>query len=618
MIASVIPIKRMPRHLSPFDYRVPDTLEGKILVGQLVRIPLRKSIEFGLVFSIKNTDTQEGGVKDIDSLVHEEPLVSGKQLDLIQTMGTWYGISMATIAKMMLLPMQKRKLKTIALSPDNLTTKKSPGKTTYHHYKTPGDHKNTLQNISQDQTLILVPETQHIDEVFDLLTPEQQEETLAWYSGLSTKEKFEKWLQVRNSEKRIIIGTRGAVLLPYQHLENIIIDFEHKENHKHWDQTPRFHTKDVAGHLAQTHGATLHLMSHSPSVESYFHIHKKNFQTAKNLELRTPDFEFINMANERRGGNYDILSNTLQEKLLEAKQDVFLYINKLGYASTVGCNDCGKVQRCEYCTLPLIYHEKTKTLECRYCRTKKSMIPQCKTCKSTIVQMFGVGTEQVETHVRKLLGENHAHDIVRVDSTVASPPTTSDRPRILIGTKMAFSHVRWEHTGLIVFLDIDQEFRIPEFGAGERAWHTLHEVEYRKHEDATCLVQTVDPGHLVPRSLTEPDRFYRTDLNLRRSLGYPPYMYLVRYFYGHPNQNLAKSQAEKLFELFGEGLTKRQKSITVLPPLEMHPRYYRGKFWYTILVKVSTETWQEDLVMMNKLVPNTWRIDPNPISILSP
>ncbi|MFH1286668.1 MAG: primosomal protein N' [Candidatus Magasanikbacteria bacterium] len=613
MYAHIIPLRRLPRHLGLFSYSVPKEFEKNIKLGQLVTIPFQKSEEFGLVFSIKKKDSSED-LKLLVNIVHEVPLVSEQYLELLSTTSSWYGVSIAQMAKMSVLPIQKRKIKKIELKKIKKQRPVKKKKPEYRLYSSQNEHTRLFEKL-QAQTLILVPEVYLIDEVYDSLPDEKKDRVVSWHSTLSTKEKFSRWLDIRNGKKDIIIGTRSSVFLSFFNLKNIVLDYEHAENHKHWDQNPRFHAKDVAELLSWQTGATLTYASFSPSVESYFHIHKKQY-SAKNYELRTKNYALIDMSEERKARNYDVFGDRVQNALLEAKEDVFIFINRKGYATSVGCNDCGFKEVCPTCTLPLIFHSETRTLHCHYCKSNKPMTTQCPACKSTIVELRGMGTEQVETILRKTIGQN-SHEIIRIDSNSNHVLPDSDKPRIIIGTEMAFSQIRWNKTKLIIFIDIDKQLILPEFRAAEHVWHRIQEVMFRKNNLSTFFIQTFNPKQLTLRSLNEPDRMYRTDLNIRRSLGYPPYVYLTRYFFGHMQKDIAEIQAKRLYFLLSGELTKAKKTAILGDPIEMHPIFYRRKYWYSILIKLDQKTWQEDLVWINGFVPGSWKIDPNPISILS-
>ncbi|HBB38591.1 MAG: Primosomal protein N [Candidatus Magasanikbacteria bacterium GW2011_GWD2_43_18] len=624
MIAEIIPIKRLPRRFSHFDYTVPEEMKENIAPGQLVRIPLKSSELFGLVLTLRETRaTDTSALKEVIDIVHAVPILSEKYLEQLQTLSQWYGVSYGTLANMMLLPLQKRKIKTISLTASKQVSKSAEKKITFHLYNNEQEHKQLLQEqineSANNQILFLVPEIQYIDTLMSHLQ-EYQGDIVIWHSGLSTKEQFERWLEIRNGEKKIIIGTRGALLLPFFNLEKVVIDYEEKDNHKHWDQAPRFHVKDVAELLRTTQGVDVHLMSFSPSVDSYYNVHKKNY-TSTNCQIAdVPNCQIADLTNERRAGNASPLSEKLQTQLRECTESAFLYLNRLGLATYIGCNGCGWRALCPSCKLPQTLHEKNKQLSCHYCKTTQPLPTICPACKEAIVTLSGVGTETVEKVLNEFVKEhNLPHQIVRIDSqTNFQIATLPNCPIIVIGTDTAFSYIQWQETSLIAFLDIDMQLSIPEFGAEESLWHLIQNVQYLKREDASFIIQTREPKHLIFKSLAEPDRFYRTDLNHRMKLGYPPYKYLVRYFYGHANFLEAKKVMETSVVVLKKRLQEQHKDIALTDSFDMHPRYYRGRHWFAVMARLSPESWQEDLVWLNGHIPETWKIDPHPISILSP
>lgn len=628
-IAKIIPLKRLPRGLDVFDYAIPEELATDLAIGQLVHIPFRTSTLFGIVSGMNNeqlTINNKDTIKPIINLVNKTPFLSKQHLSFLHAINRMYGISFATAATMMMPPLQKRKIGKVEIKglKDQKIKRSEDRKIIFKLYSSEAEHEEAFTTSLKGSTLIVVPEVYHIQEVFDLLPKKKQEQTLIWHSKLSVKEQFERWVEVRNGKKKIILGTRGAVFLPFTKLDSIIIDFEHDENLKHWDQAPRFHVKDVTRILAKMYGAEITLMSFSPSCESYFHVHKGNYDSSHPLShfVSAPPRAggsptIVSMSHERHGGNYNVLSQSVldaMEDTVEISKDVFLFINRKGYATSVGCNDCGHIELCPDTGLPLVYHEDTNTLKSAYTKFEKPMILVCPKCSSPLVQLRGMGTEQVENSVRTLYANNNNVIIERMDSEEHNQVENTDVARIVIGTEAAFSKIRWGRTGMIAFLDADRQLAIPEFNASEHLWHLIQEALYRKNEDANVYIQTSKPDHVLFRSLAEPDRFYRTDLNFRRALGYPPYNYLVRYFYGDQNQLNAKKTAEALYH----ALTRELKSSIIHPPLEMHPRYYRGQYWYLIMVKLDAKKWYTELTALNKFIPSTWKVDPNPISLLSP
>jgi len=242
VIAHVIPLRRFPRHLQLFDYVVPENLESSIAVGQLLQIPFRKSLLFGLVFDLSNETNDK--LKEVDSIVCTTPIASKPYFEYIKNISERYATSFGHTANIGMLPLQKRKLSKLKLEPlqENNSQEIARNVSVYSLHN---EHAEKLQSSINQNTLIVAPEIYLLDEVFECLTEEQKSNTVLWHSELSQKEKFQRWLQIRNSEKTIVLSTRSGMLLPFPKLDTIIVDYEHDENHKQWDGTPRIHVKDI-------------------------------------------------------------------------------------------------------------------------------------------------------------------------------------------------------------------------------------------------------------------------------------------------------------------------------------------------------------------------------------
>lgn len=621
MIASIIPIRRMPRRMGPFDYTVPTHLEQDIQPGQLVTIPLRKSEVFGLVFSLSQT-SQTKGMRDIINIVHKTPLVDPAYLAFFQKTADLYGVSVGTIAQMSLLPMQKRKLKKIELNPLELRTEPPKTQTVPNIYTYSSEKERALflKKQIQGTTLILLPEIKLLDHVLELLPNTIKERAITWHSELTVKEQFDRWLDIRNKKKTIVIGTRGACLLPIPNLQTIIIDHESDDNHKHWDQLPRFHTKDLAAVLQVLFPAIhVHYIDSSPSFSSYFQFHKKHasgsytFQDLSSVKIQ-------NMNDERKGGNFDPLSEQVKESLLNTKTVAFFLVHRRGYASSIGCKDCGFIITCPSCKLPQVYHKKKKLLLCHYCHTHSQVTQTCPTCKQLTLEPRGMGSEQLEAFITEFLNQATNKFIIhRMDSDNPVPLTIDPgTPTVIIGTKMAIPYIPWKNTELICIPDIDTILHIPEYSATEKAWNEIVQLNYKKDFTADIYLQTHTPEHVLFRSLNEPERVYRTDLNARMAFNFPPYSYIVRYSYGHANVYQAQKTAEHLISSLKKELTGLHNPATISDYYQLHPSYYRGRHWYGFVVKLHKDTWKTDLITLNKYIPQQWKIDPNPNSLLSP
>ncbi len=617
MIAKIAPLRRMPADLGLFDYKV-DKFESRIEAGQLVKIPFRGSEIFGIVYSIQSESKLSSDLKEIRSIVHTTPFFSQIRLDLFQEISKIYNISCATQTKLSFLPLQSKKLTELELKPLSSTENRNHSSINFRLYTNNQEHKNLYKNLSPP-VLILVPELRFIKDIQSFLEAKDGKITI-WHSSLSQKEQFNRWIQIRNKEVEYIIGTRSAVFLPFQQLEEIIIDYEHKENHKHWDQSPRLHSLDIAKKLQKLHDCNLNLTSFSPSCRAYFNIYKKNYEfesevkkKIKSLSENSPDI--INMKQERKAGNYDIFSEQAKKELKKTNQESFIFINRLGYSRVIGCEECDYTANCDQCGLTFVYHKESQKLKCHYCNREQRVPKACPNCKTQVVEHKGVGIERVEEKLDDIVDNK---EIVRIDSKQEDIDLSSEN-KIIIGTEKALKYIDWGQTNLFLFINIDSQLRFPEFQTSEKVWQLIQEVQYYRKENSCFYIQSIKPDQLVLKSLKQPDRFYRMDLNSRKNLSYPPYKFLTRIFYGNKKEQKTIQESKNLYSKLSEKLTQEYKTnIIISGPHEMHPKFYRNKYWQMILIRLPKENWSRELKWLNNLIGPDWKVDPRPISILSP
>lgn len=613
----------MPVSLPFFDYEVPDELKEKIKIGQLIRIPFLKSEQFGVVADIKSSSAKENlKLKPINNIVFEEPALSKEQVDFLRDIAEFYHTSLGFILKTNLPPLQKTKLKKMVLN----AVPKSRGKfekPEFFLYKDESEkQKFILEKITADesaQVLYLVPELPHINKIKNILPKEIFDNAVIITSELSNKEIFAKWMQIRTGEKKLVIGTRRALFLPWFNLKTIILDDEANANYKSWDMAPRIQTRDAVLFLAKHHCSQLYLLSHTPSVETHYFakqgIYSKTGEKEIHIFKNFPDV--IDLKQERKSGNYSFMSADLVNEFKQVKSgDIFFFLNRRGSASYVGCRDCGNVNKCPNCHFALNYHQDTNVLKCHYCGYTEPMVTTCKVCHGVNMAILGVGTQLAETNIRRLLGSNNTRTVIRIDSDENDLEKLKiPGDKIIIGTQMAWPHIDWSRIKLLVFLDADTSLFIPEYKIAENLWQMLRDAQYNLPNDAKFIIQTNHPDHLVFRSLFKPEIFYQEQMKERKVLGYPPYKFLLKLFLGSPKMDIAEKEASRISAKL-LGLTKGKNDIIILGPLEMAPYFYNGQYWQVILAKINYETYKQSTKLLLSNLPNNWKADPNPNSIL--
>lgn len=626
MIIKVAPLRRMPLGLDVLDYLPPET-EDKILIGQLIKIPFRNREIFGLVVDFSKNEPLKNGraikLKAISGVVFPTPLISPEQISFLKEISELYQTPLGQLLISNLLPLQPRKIKKIKLIDKEKTLDKKFVRPELLMYKNPEEQTKIFsEKISKDgQTLILIPEISASYKILQQLPSEFQARVSLIHSDLSIKEFFDKWLEIFNNQNKIIIGTRRALFLPWQNLQNIIMDDEGNENYKSWDMTPRFHTRDAALLLAKAHGAKLTFCSHTPSAETlYFSEHNVyGGEKLKNLpDINNSAINLVDLKEERRGGNYGFLSQELLNDIKnETNGDIFIFLNRLGSSTYVGCRDCGRVMRCEQCQRTLIYHQEENILRCHFCKKNYDFLQHCSNCKGVNLAMYGIGTELAENTIKKTVGQNRT--VIRLDSeTIKITPdlSTYTGQKIIIGTEIAWSKIDWKKIKLMIWLDADTALFTPEYRANENLWQLLRTSQFNLLPDAKIIIQTSHPEHPVFTNLNQPKKFYNQEWCSRQALKYPPFTYLIRLYGGTENQANSELEAAKVFRSL-KVLTVSEKGVIIAGPLKMTPSFYQGKFWQVIIVKVPFERYKFFTKKLAKHTPSGWKFDPNPNNILT-
>ena len=86
MIAEIVLRECVWQTNKKFDYLVPDSLSEKIRVGQYVRVPFGRGNKsnVALILKLKETSDSKYALKEIESLVEEEPVLNEEQLGLLR------------------------------------------------------------------------------------------------------------------------------------------------------------------------------------------------------------------------------------------------------------------------------------------------------------------------------------------------------------------------------------------------------------------------------------------------------------------------------------------------------------------------------------------------------
>jgi primosomal protein N' (replication factor Y) len=391
------------------------------------------------------------------------------------------------------------------------------------------------------QVLILVPEIGLTPQLVASFQSRFTTPIAILHSGLNDTERLNAWLDARDGNARIIIGTRSAVFVPLLRPGLIIVDEEHDSSFKQMEGF-RYSARDIAIKRAAMLNIPVLLGSATPSLESFANV-VTDKSTLLSLPERTgnashPDIYRLDLRGHKLSGG--LLPHALKQ--IEAELDrggqVLIFLNRRGYAPALLCNHCGWIAECHHCDIRLTVHQRDARLRCHVCSYETALPKNCPQCDGEQLSRIGYGTEKLEDVLRERFPDT---GIVRIDRDSTRRKNAfkqiiqsvrSGENRILIGTQMLAKGHHFPQVGTVIIVDADNGLYGLDFRAQEYMAQLITQVSGRagrENRDGQVFIQTAHPDHPFFDALQNLS-YYEFSQNLlkeRQLTGMPPYSYLA-------------------------------------------------------------------------------------------
>jgi primosomal protein N' (replication factor Y) len=470
--------------------------------------------------------------------------------------------------------------------------------------------KKILAN--KKSALILVPEISLTPQITSRFYNNFGNEVSVLHSRMSLGERYDSWRKILNGKSRVVIGARSALFAPLTDIGLIVVDEEHDASYKQYDSVPKYNARDCAVILAQHHQCPVLLGSATPSIESMY-----NAQTGKYklLELperidnaKLPKIHLINIshkpgaeAGERKKKKIEqVFSKFLLDKIedrLKKKEGVIILQNRRGFSTQVYCEDCGELEICDNCSVPMVYHINQNILKCHYCAFTKDVPKVCHNCGSYALKYFGTGTERVEDELEYFFPKA---TIKRVDSDSVSQKSSLSKilmefsrgdVDILAGTQMVSKGLDFPRLTLVGVISAETTLWLPDFRADERTFQLLTQVSGRAGRskvEGEVVIQTFNEKRFTLQKVLQNDYhgFYERELLNRKASGYPPFSRICLIETKDMDNDKARSAA---FD-FQKELSAYKKYLKITPASPALIARLKGLYRYHILVKSFKET----------------------------
>lgn len=416
--------------------------------------------------------------------------------------------------------------------------------------------------------LLLVPEIALTPQLLSLLAAYFENRVAVLHSSLSAGERYDQWKRVRSGQASVVVGTRSAVFAPCENLGLLILDEEQEHTYKS-ENTPRYHAREVVIWRGARQKALVLLGSATPSVETMYRARTGVYglYTLKDRYngMALPRVDVVDMKEELRAGNDSTISEPLYLALrenLKAGEQTVLFLNRRGTSRMAVCVDCGYVPECPRCSLHMTYHGANGRLMCHFCGYSQPMHRKCPQCGGHL-KLVGAGTQKVEEELREKFP---GIDVARMDADTVSVTNSHEKileefqkkgTPVLLGTQMVTKGLNLPNVTLVGVLDADSSLYTSSFRAAETTFAMLTQVVGRAgrgEKPGRAVIQTMTPGHQVIALAAEQnyEDFYRLEISLRESLGFPPFGDVVTLtFVGQDERQTLHSAAQ-----FRDGLNR--------------------------------------------------------------
>ncbi len=619
-------------------------------VGHIVKVPIGKQAYIGVIMAHAHKPTYD--TKSITLTLYPTPLPH-HLVTTARWMSQYYATPLATVLQTLLprgLEKIRRPRQTVDTQPIRIRTHfllnphqvraiqeihaASPGTILLHGVT--GSGKTAIyRELAREQiesghsVILLVPEialtSQLVDDFIHCFP-----NVYVTHSRQTEAERHRIWRQILLTRSPcVIIGPRSALFLPVASLGLIVID-ECQEPSYQQEQSPRYLTQRVAGHVARNLRIKLVLGSATPSITDYYfaqHTHRPIVRIAERAvpDIQSPAITIVDMSKKQYFSKHSFLSTVLLEatsSTLAAGGQVLFFHNRRGSASTTLCEMCSWSAACPRCFVPYTLHADRHHLHCHICGISERIPTQCPDCHSVDIIHKGIGTKRIEAELRHLYPEK---TIARFDGDVDAVSTVDARYSelyngtidIIIGTQVVAKGLDLPHLRLVAIVQADAGLSLPDFSASERVFQLTAQTVGRVGRNTAAtqvIIQTYQPNHPAITAGIHQDygSFYAAAIRERHRGLFPPFRYLLKLTCLYKTEAAAIRNAQLVAKNIIQHFAEQ---VTILGPTPAFYERQHNTYRWQIIIKSTTRATL--LTIANNHVPTGhWQIELDPQSLL--
>jgi len=544
-----------------FTYFLQDNLVKKYknLIGFRVIVDFgRQKNKIGVVVGLKDKFEQNSfEIKPIKEIIDETQFFDVEQLNLGKVLSEQYFVSLGEFLDQFFPFEHMYKLS------QGIVVKEQPKKFFYEidkDYVEIFKNKNKVlfvpSNINEKfefyknvvfytlnndlQTIILFPSNYYLEDfynyIFSLNLGDEKisflKEKLAIYSGeVDLKERYKIWILVRNKFLNVILSTKIGVFLPFDNVKIVLVDEPDNAGFRN-PNIPMYNVYDVLNLRAKN--KKLIFSSFVPSVVLMYENKKFVFYKNSNDKNIT---DSINVSFVEKK-----VVDVIKTELYKFKQVIVLFPYK-GYSRYYLCPVCKKI----------FLHSEIKS--------KKQFV--CPQCGSKKIFSYGMG---IEKFVGILKGSFNKDIVIEHFDADTKPMIrekiinefNKNKVDVLVATSEVFNYIyriNFQNVGSIYFAYLDGLLKI----FGPLSYENIYimieifKILLPKNFKTNIYLEIFKKHKDINRVLFSYNKFYKSELKIRRELNYPPYCKIMKleFVYSDKEKDIIEKICEKMERIEG-------------------------------------------------------------------
>ena len=162
---------------------------------------------------------------------------------------------------------------------------------------------------------------------------------------------------------------------------------------------------------------------------------------------------------------------------------------------------------------------------------------------------------------------------------------------ILLGTQMIAKGLDFPNVTLVGVLNADTALSLPNFRSSERTFQLLTQVSGRAgraDKEGLVIIQTYNPEHYAIQDASHQnyEQFYRTEMQIRRQMGYSPYYYSIKITVSAATEGAA---AKRIYQLNDEVKQILSPQARLVGPSPQSILRIKKRYYFQLIIKYKKE-----------------------------